>query len=240
MKEQKLITRTLHPEVRVSDAKAGLVEYIASDETLDSYREVIRASGWRFSLFSKNAPFVDSHDYSSIRTLLGEVVDFAVRGRKLINVVRWAKDVPENSLAQLGWKMTQAGYLKAVSVGFYPVRALGGHSQGADRIEFQQQLEELDLDEQSAPRTIYVEQEQIELSAVVLGANPNALAKAYKAEVLTDEDLNTLSARVAENQQQQRSQLATPSTSAGDDGEATRRRHRALFLGYVHQQIKTL
>src|SRR3954468_16810044 len=94
--------RTLTPEVRIIDAKQGLVDYVASDQTLDSYNEIIVASGWKFSRFAKNSPFVDSHDYYCIDKLLGKVVDFRVDGKKLIEQVQWAIDVPENALAQLG------------------------------------------------------------------------------------------------------------------------------------------
>jgi hypothetical protein len=117
---QAAVRRLIHPEVRVVDAQLGIVDYVASDESVDSYQEVIRAAGWRFTHFSKNAPFVDSHDYSSIGKCLGRVVDFRVEGDRLIERVQWAIDVPENQLARIGWKMTEAGYLKAVSVGFSP------------------------------------------------------------------------------------------------------------------------
>ncbi|HEY3853504.1 MAG TPA: hypothetical protein VGO67_03820 [Verrucomicrobiae bacterium] len=68
--------------------------------------------------FQKNAPFVDSHNYTSIDCLLGKVVDFRVKNRQLIETVKWAIDVPSNVLAIKGFAMMQAGYLKAVSVGF--------------------------------------------------------------------------------------------------------------------------
>jgi hypothetical protein len=182
------LRRTLHPETRVLDAKTGLVEYVASDETIDSYREIIRAAGWRFNHFARNAPFVDSHEYQTVEKLLGRVVDFKVAGKQLVETVQWAVDVAENKLAQLGWKMTEAGYLKAVSVGFWPTKLLTAAAKS-----FAGQLKELGLPVDAPVRTIYTEQEQIELSAVVIGANPNALAKSYKAGVLSDADLETLS-----------------------------------------------
>ena len=52
MNNEKLI-RTIHPEIRVIDEAEGLVEYVASDESIDSYREIIRAKGWKFNLFKK-------------------------------------------------------------------------------------------------------------------------------------------------------------------------------------------
>lgn len=189
------IRREIHPEVRIIDRDRGTVDYVASDESVDSYREVIRASGWRFTNFKKNAPFVDSHDYSTIQKMVGRVVDFRVDTRKgqLIERVQWAIDVPDNDLARLGWKMTESGYLKAVSVGFIPIKYLT--EQSSKRSEWLKQLVELGLDESNAPRTIYVEQEQIELSACVIGANPNALLAAHKAGALSDRDVELFQRR---------------------------------------------
>jgi len=54
------LRRILHPETRIIDATKGIVDYVASDETIDSFKEIIRAAGWRFTNFAKNSPFVDS------------------------------------------------------------------------------------------------------------------------------------------------------------------------------------
>jgi hypothetical protein len=221
----KTLHRTLHPEVRVVDSAKGLVEYIASDETLDSYREIIRAEGWRFTNFKKNAPFVDSHDYWSIDRLLGKVVDFRVDKKRLVETVQWAKDVTENVLAQLGWKMTEAGYLKAVSVGFWPVKVVSRWD--TDRTGYDQQLAEMELTtapDAQKPRVIYLEQEQVELSACIIGANPNALAKAHKAGVLDDVALELLSTEYAKRFSR---------AAAIDDAHANalRAHRRERFLG---------
>src|ERR1035441_8084218 len=114
------IRRDLHPQIRVIDSKRGTVEYIASDETIDSYGEVVKAAGVDFSRFQKNAPFVNSHDYSSIENLLGQVVDFRVANRRVVETVQFAIDVPTQPLARMAFDMTAAGFLKAVSIGFIP------------------------------------------------------------------------------------------------------------------------
>jgi HK97 family phage major capsid protein len=181
------LTRTIYPEIRVEDSKRGIVRYIASDQSIDSYGEVIRARGWRFSRFAKNAPFIDSHRHNSIASVLGKVIEAKVEGDQLINVVQWAIGAG-NDLAELGWRMTQSGFLRAVSVGFYPVRLLEPGSSG-----FREALNSLGIREENAPRRIYVEQEQIELSAVVIGANPNAVAEARSAGVITDTEASFLS-----------------------------------------------
>ena len=223
------VRRTIHPEVKVIDAAKGLVEYIASDETLDSYREIIRADGWRFTRFQKNAPFVDSHDYHTLEKLLGKVVDFKVVGKRLVETVQWAIDVADNKLAQLGWKMTAAGYLPAVSVGFMPVRTVS--KWDTDSLPYFNALQELGLNKDSGVRAIYLEQEQIELSAVIIGANPNALAKSYKAGVIDDADLELLSIEATERDD-----------NAADDPAiaAASQRARVAFMMEFQQQLKTV
>lgn len=185
------LRREIHPEVRVIDRERGIVDYVASDEGIDSYREVIRANGWRFNRFKNNAPFVDSHDYSTIEKLLGKVIGFRVDTRKgqLINTVQWAIGVG-NELAELGWRMTVAGFLKAVSVGFVPTKLLRANS--ASRDEWLAQLKELGLTEQDAPKTIFIEQEQLELSTVIIGANSNALMAAHKAGAISARDVELI------------------------------------------------
>lgn len=226
----KLI-RPLTTEVRIVSEKDGTVEYVASDETLDSYREVIRASGWRFDQFQKNAPFVDSHNYYSIDRLLGKVVDFRVEKKQLVERVQWAKDQP-GTLAEWGWKMVVGGFLKAVSVGFWPVRAVS--KWDADPVAFLQQMQELGLREESGVRTIYLEQQQVELSACIIGANPNALARAYKAGCLSDEDLENFSAKVA---QQRSSNNASEAHGPASAPEATKRAARLAILTEIQAHL---
>jgi hypothetical protein len=183
----KLI-RALNVEARIVSEAEGTVDYVASDATLDSYREIVDPKGWKFTHFANNAPFVDSHDYWSIEKLLGKVVSFQVTGGQLIERVKWAKDVAENKLAQLGWKMTTGGFLKAVSVGFYAKKYA---SVWGDANAWAAACSALKLDAETVAqcRVIYLEQEQIELSACILGANPNALAKAHKEGCVKDSDL---------------------------------------------------
>ena len=47
----KTIRRTIHPVTRVLDEAKGIVEYVASDESIDSYQEIVRAAGADFSRF---------------------------------------------------------------------------------------------------------------------------------------------------------------------------------------------
>jgi hypothetical protein len=186
MKPESSIRRGMAVEVKIVSEADGLVDYVASNEAVDSYNEVVAVSGWDFSRFAKNAPFVDSHNYWSIDKLLGSVVSARVEGRNLIERVQWAKDVKESAMAQLGWKMTLGGFLKAVSVGFIPVKYVRNGGEG-----WSQALSEIGrtVNEGAEISYIYLKQIQIELSACIIGANPEALAKSYSSGCIRDADL---------------------------------------------------
>lgn len=217
---------------RVLSETEGTIEYIASDETLDCYGEIVRVNGWRFTQFAKNAPFVNSHDYSDIRNLLGQVVSFEVKDGKLVEVVQYARQ--PDTLADWAFKMARDGFLRAVSVGFVPLRMAS--KWDSDASGFLGQVAELKLDAQTTARlrAVYLEQEQIELSQCVIGANPNALAnvaKAYKAGCLTEDDVQKLSAQIATE-----TKTATP-TQPPALVEAARRRAQIGILTEINRQL---
>lgn len=176
--------RSLSPEVRVINKDAAEVDYIASDPSLDCYNEIVVPQGVDFSRFSKNAPFVNSHDYGDIRNLLGRVIDFRVEKGAVVERVRFA--VQENDLAALAFRLTEGGYLRAVSVGFMPKRYAFAGSK-----EFAEMVKELKLSAELVAqcRCIHREWEQIELSACVIGANPNALVKGFQDKFIKEEEL---------------------------------------------------
>ena len=241
----KPLLRTIHPETRILDESKGILEYIASDETLDHYREIIRADGWRFDFFSKNAPFLDSHSGDTIGCLLGKVIDFRVENRRLIETVQWAiEDGIDSPLIQFGWKMTKGGFLKAVSVGFFPVRAVSKWDNNGQ--DLARESLALGLDAATAARvsTIYLEQQQVELSACVIGANPSALAKAYKEGCADDADVEFVATSLATRAALTKiSAEAKPTTAraAIDDAAAARaqeQRQREEFLRNFEQIIK--
>jgi hypothetical protein len=175
---------------------------------------------------------------------------------RLVETVQWAIDVPEHKMAQLGWSMTKAGYLKAVSVGFLPTLLVTkmaaddwpdnwGRAQVADanRREGKKLWGTLgtamnrDL---AGVKTIYIEQQQTELSACIVGANPFAVAKclkefahAHKAGVLSDADLDLISMEYAKVK-------TANSTVEPAVVEKARQRARTAFLMELHTKIKAL
>jgi hypothetical protein len=173
---------------------------------------------------------VDSHNYESIDCLLGKVVDYSVQGKNLVETVQWAIDVPSNDLAQKGFQMTAAGNLKAVSVGFMPTKYVS--KWDSNPTQFEEQCDALDLSAKDNVRVIYLEQEQIELSACVIGANPDAVARAYKAGILDDSFLEKISISLAKRK------IADSTDSPAAVEKARQRVRTAMMmelLGHINQ-----
>lgn len=226
------LRREIAPEIRMIDEDEGLVEYVASDATLDSYREIILAEGWRFNeRFRSNPVFLNSHAMHNIRDLLGRVVSYEVRDGQLVEVVKWAKDVESNADARLGWEMTVKGYLRAVSVGFLPtaytMRSDDDFTTVADRAG-------IEGEDRDRVRCIYTEQQQIELSACVIGANPSALAKALECGDVAEE--LAISAGITDASDFETLQLAGRIIDSDEVGEDQKQFTRAMLMDRVDRR----
>jgi len=231
------IRREIAVEPKVLDEKQGIIRFTASDETLDCYNEIVRVSGWLFDFFAKNAPFVNSHRYQSITDLLGKVVAWKVEGGELIEDVQFALTAKGDTLADWAFAMYRDKFLRACSVGFVPVRMASKWDN--DKSSLLAQIGELKLDSATAAKlaAVYIQQQQIELSGCVLGANPNALAKsiqaiaaAYKAGTIPEQAVQQICQRYAD---------ANPVTSPEDrgDGDVTRRRARLALLMKIQSAL---
>lgn len=233
MKNQ-ILRREIHPVVRVIDEKQGLVEYIASDESIDSYGEIVCAGGADFSRFQKNAPFVDSHNYDSIGCCLGKVVDFRVQGRQVVETTQWAigmgKD-GQDTMADWGFRMTSAGFLKAVSIGFMPLNY--ATKWDSNQSAFSQALQDMNVPASAGVSCIYLSWLQLELSACCIGANANAVARAYKAGVINDAALDQISSLRAKRETADR-------TVSPADVLAARQRARTAFLVEIQTAVNKL
>ena len=227
------IRRAIHPVIKILDEKAGIVEYVATDESVDSYNEIVKADGARFDRFQKNAPFVDSHNYACIDFLLGKVIDWKVANHSVTETVKWAIDagLPQDHLANVGFKMTVAGYLKAVSIGFMPLSYVT--KWDSNQSQFQEALRDMNVPAGTDVRAIHLEWEQMELSACVVGANPNAVAKAYKAGIITDALLEKIS-------QEHAKRATATNTDSPDAVLAARRRAQERFLLEMQMTINKL
>jgi HK97 family phage prohead protease/HK97 family phage major capsid protein len=146
------LVRRTYVAGKVREVAADTFEYVLSDATPDRMGDVIDPAGWQLANFKKNPIALFGHDtgfivgnWSKVR-----VVDGELRGElKLLP--------PTSDRMREVDAAVQAGVLRAVSVGFRPIKA-----------------EPLDEDE-PFDGTRFLKQELVEASLVAVGANPNAL-----------------------------------------------------------------
>ncbi len=163
----------LPAEVRVPDDQPGapLIDFIASTEAIDRYGEVITAAGWRLEAYRRNPVFQNAHQYGDVLFTLGRALITEVRGSALFQRIEFA--VSANPMARIAYGLYRGRFLNAVSVGFLPVRWENGG-------------------ENSPWRRRHLEQELVEVSAVGIPANPEALQLALKAGAIERADLRDL------------------------------------------------
>lgn len=139
--------------LRSLDASKRFALFVASDESLDSHDEILEQN-WKLDRYHKNPVVLFGHDQSQLPIGRGNA---GVVNNELQIGVEFAP--PElNPFAGQVFGMLEAGFLKAVSVGFRPGKLRR---------------------EKRGDRDVWVlsENELYELSVVPIGSNPNALGK---------------------------------------------------------------
>ncbi len=202
------------------------LDFISSDETLDRYDEIISASGWDLASYQRNPVFQNAHQYGDIIFTLGKALITEIRTHQpstlnsqpstfLFQRVQFATDV--NPMAKIAYGLYRGKFLNAVSVGFIPIRwqngdgtehqsgrsllpaphslsSSGGEGQGEEALSLRTPNSELRIQQ---PRRRYLEQELLEVSAVAIPANPNALALGLKSGAVEKSDLRDLADLIA-------------------------------------------
>ena len=165
------ITRAVIIEKATSDGSRR-VRFVASDETVDRYGDIIRASGWQLENFRKNPVLLFGHQSGQLP--VGKVDPIAVEGTRLI---AHAEFTPEgmSGFADTVWAMVDQGFVQAASVGFLPL-ATPNPIFDADK---------------HLTGFEFIAQELLELSIVTVPANPNALQLA-KSFALSGEEMRCL------------------------------------------------
>ncbi len=140
----------------------GPVTFVVSDESEDRLGDVIKADGWELEEYRHNPVFLWAHDYT--RTPVGRSVWVGVEGSRLLSSVVFAP----TEFAREVETLYRQRFLRAVSVGFrakaFTFRK--GANGAVDGVEF-------------------TKQELLEVSAVPVPANPQALSKALQAGLAT-------------------------------------------------------
>lgn len=196
------------PDSQLSPLNAQpVLDFIASDETPDRFGEVILAAGWRIENYRRNPVFQNAHQYGDVVHTLGRALVTEVRpaGRgsgsaHLFQRIEFAVDV--NPLARIAYGLYKGKFLSAVSVGFIPLRWEA--PPDPDRAGY---------------RRRYLEQELLEVSAVAIPANPNALRLGLKTGAIEKADVNAVLELVRRWKTQEfRSEPAATDPHAGASG----------------------
>jgi HK97 family phage prohead protease len=162
----------LTPKATVpTDVTGAIIDFRSSDETVDRYNEVIVAAGWKLENYRKNPVVQNAHRYDSVLDTIGKSIVTDVRGNELYQRVEFAVDA--NPIAKITYDLYKGGFLRAVSVGFIPKR----WENGSQEVGY---------------RRKYLEQELLEVSAVGIPANPNALKLGFEAGAVDENDIKEL------------------------------------------------
>jgi phage head maturation protease len=213
---REAVRGSLHIEIRepsslstpgeASTLAAGpILEFIASDESLDRYDEVICASGWKLANYQKNPIFQNNHQTGDIIHTLGRslLTEVRIMGDREVLFQRIKFATEANPIARIAYGLYKGKFLNAVSVGFVPLRWVNGEGKeyvahgkqyplsppGEGQGEGSSPIENRKSKTENQYRRKYLEQELVEVSAVGIPANPNALALAYKSGAVEKSDL---------------------------------------------------
>ena len=172
------IRSALQVEVKAAPEQApAVLEFVASDATLDRTGDIVSPAGWRLETYRTNPVFLNMHQWSDIVFTLGKALVTDVRelgGRQaLYQQIQFAVDA--NPMAKIAHGLYAGGFLRAVSVGMVP-RAWEDGRAGDNFV-----------------RRI-IEQELLEVSAVTVPANPSALILGLKAGAVEKCDVRELAA----------------------------------------------
>jgi HK97 family phage prohead protease len=143
----------------LSRAEDGTYEYVASDESVDRYGDVIRVSGWDLKNYRKNPIVLFAHQKDNP---VGTAQRVWVEGTKLMVKIKLAEEGTSPFIDTLR-KLMEQKIVRAVSVGFMP-------TVQPNYIR--------DAKNDMITGIEYVGQELLENSLVTVPANPAALSTA--------------------------------------------------------------
>jgi len=141
----------------------GTYTFVASDESVDSYGDIVRADKWDLKRYRSNPIVLFGHDNSNP---IGLSTKVWVDGKKLMHTIKFADEGTSDFIDTVR-KLTAQKILRAVSVGFkpkaepVPIMEKGVWTGGYE----------------------FVGQELLEISLVSIPANPNALSLAKSMNV---------------------------------------------------------
>ena len=169
--------KTYRGKIKAINEKEHKVTVVVSDASLDRDEEIILPSAWqsRLDSYKSHPVLLSSHDYRDLRRQLGRATDILVTEEGL--TCEFEYFVGEgNEEADWGWKLVEKG-IAAYSVGFIRHKAVSKYDSDYEET-LRQLVEQGILQAGQTPRRIYLDVELLEVSQVLVPANPNAIQRA--------------------------------------------------------------
>jgi HK97 family phage major capsid protein/HK97 family phage prohead protease len=190
-------------------ARAGEgLEFVLSDDTVDSYGDIIDPKGWDLKNFKRNPIALFGH---SSGNPIGTWKDVRVEGGKLIGKLVFAAKGTSARIDEL-ISLVEQGILRAVSVGFMPIKS-----------------QPIDPEKPYGPQK-FIKQELREVSLVSVPANPAALAVAKSLNVSSE----TMSLAFGEHAETRRRDF----TTHGEKAVSTPQRKEPGIMKTLAQRIE--
>lgn len=165
--ELKKQRKIFNCEIKEINEQDNSMWAVASTEAPDRMGDVIEADGWELENFKANPVVPWAHEYSS--PPVGKALETKVENGRLYFKPKFAVD--EYPFAKIIFDLYKGGYLRAFSVGFIP----------KEREAIRSEPDENGYQRVTGWRFKRVE--LLEISAVPVPANPEALALAAKAGI---------------------------------------------------------
>ena len=184
------LSKVYRPEVtKVLDEANGLISAVVSTESKDRDGDVIKAEGWNLDNFNRHSVMLANHDYHSLKSQIGTWEKMEVVGDTLQGV---AKFFIGKGNEEADWAFELAKMKKlAFSVGFIPDmdKAVPLHKDDAFGVRGME----------------FNGQELLEVSAVTVPSNPDALQRIVKSSLaepaikeIAEEQLSDLEEKIDE------------------------------------------
>lgn len=177
-KKRVLLQRGLHVRevLPAPDMGDGIVQFIAATEGVKRDGNTLVNTGWQFDNFAKNPVFLFQHDYSQLP--IGQHVKWAVTNDNGKNVLRvWSRFVSADiyPFAERVRMMYEKGFLRAVSIGWIPLEYEPVRNADGDQTGWK-----------------FTKNELLEVSAVSVPADPDAIIQGVNQRILEPSDLEVM------------------------------------------------
>ena len=198
--KDRIVYKEFSFEVKAND-DSRIIQFKGSTGDKDRMGEIIKPSGWKLNNYKRNPVFLGFHNYHE--PPIGKAISVEKTDNALTFDIEFA-DAETYAFADTIYKLYKGGFMKAVSVGFIPLKWEDGDSTTDDK----------------GVRRTYLEQELLELSAVSVPANANALMNAVKENVITEREAE-LFEELSDIAIKRKDMEDADNTDSNDDGKDT-------------------